>query len=450
MSNQIFNVEEFKVRFLNALENQCGVTMPQRLLVAVSGGADSVALLHLLKQAGADCVAAHCNFSLRGAESDGDELFVRELCNRLNLVCIVKRFDTKGYATQKGVSIEMAARELRYQWFSEIMQTENISLVATGHHGNDAIETFFLNLARGTGIKGLTGIAWKRGEVVRPLLFAQASEIIAYCRGCQLDYCTDSTNADVAIIRNKIRHQIIPLFNQINPAFFQTMQHNMGLMKEVSDVFSNEIEVFKEKFVASMEDGLLIPISKMKEHPQKKSLLYEILSPYGFNSAVVDEIVKGLDASPGRQYFSDSHRLVRDRYNLILTVISDEQKSSYYLQAGETDIIEPVKLKIQEFDKEINFQFSINPKIAHFDADLIDFPLELRRWRKGDSFQPLGMAGFKKLSDFFINEKYSLIQKENLWLLISNSDIIWIVGKRMDNRYKVTHNTKRILEISLI
>lgn len=448
MSNQIINIEEFKARFLNALKNQCGITMPQRLLVAVSGGADSVALLHLLKHAGADCVAAHCNFSLRGAESDGDELFVRELCNKLNVVCIVKRFDTKGYANHKGISIEMAARELRYRWFSEIMQAENINVVATGHHGHDAIETFFLNLARGTGIKGLTGIAWKRGEVVRPLLFAQASEIIAYCRDCQLVYCTDSTNADVAILRNKIRHQIIPLFNQINPAFFQTMQHNMGLLKEVFDVFSNEIEVFKEQFVASTEDGLLIPISKVKEHPKKKSLLFEVLSPYGFNSAVVDEIVKGLDATPGRQYFSDSHRLVRDRYNLILTDITDEQKRSFYLQAGETDIYEPVKLKIREFDKDVDFQFSTNPKIAHFDADLVDFPLELRKWHKGDFFQPLGMAGFKKLSDFFINEKYSLIQKENLWLLISNSDIIWIVGKRLDNRYKVTQNTKRILEVS--
>lgn len=450
MSNQFFNIEEFKVRFLNALENQCGVTMPQRLLVAVSGGADSVALLHLLKSAGADCVVAHCNFSLRGAESDGDELFVRELCNKIGVVCIVKRFNTKGYAALKGVSIEMAARELRYQWFSEIMQTEKISLVATGHHGNDAIETFFLNLARGTGIKGLTGIAWKRGVVVRPLLFAQASEIIDYCRAIQLDYRTDSTNTDVAILRNKIRHQIIPLFNQVNPAFFLTMQHNMGLLKEVSEVFSNDIEVFKEQFVASTEDGLLIPISKVKEHPQKRSLLYEVLSPYGFNSAVIDEIVKGLDATPGRQYFSDSHRLVRDRYNLILTGITAEQKSSFYLQADETDINEPIKLKIREFDKEFGFQFSTNPKIAHFDADLIDFPLELRKWHKGDSFQPLGMACFKKLSDFFINEKYSLIQKENLWLLISNSDIIWIVGKRMDNRYKVTQNTKRILEISLV
>ncbi len=450
MSNQIFNIEEFKVRFINALENQCGVTMPQRLLVAVSGGADSVALLHLLKQAGADCVAAHCNFSLRGAESDGDELFVRELCNNLGVVCIVKRFDTKEYAAHNGVSIEMAARELRYKWFSEIMQTENISLVATGHHGNDAIETFFLNLARGTGIKGLTGIAWKRGEVVRPLLFAQASEIIDYCRGSQLDYRTDSTNADVAILRNKIRHQIIPLFNQINSAFFQTMQHNMGLLKEVSDIFSNEIEVFKQQFVASTEDGLLIPISKVKEHPQKRSLLYEVLSPYGFNSAVIDEIVKGLEATPGRQYFSDSHRLVRDRYNLILTCISAEQKNSFYIQAGETEVYEPVKLKIQLFEKEYDFQFSTNPKIAHFDAELVDFPLELRKWRNGDFFQPLGMVGFKKLSDFFINEKYSLIQKENIWLLISNSDIIWIVGKRMDNRYKVTQNTRRILEISLV
>ncbi len=450
MSNPSFNTEEFKSRFLSTLENQCGVSMSQRLLVAVSGGADSVALLHLLVKAGFDCMVAHCNFSLRGAESDEDELYVRQLCSHLNVVCNVNHFDTKGYAAQKGVSIEMAARELRYQWFHELMQTENISLVATGHHGNDAIESFFLNLARGTGIKGLTGIAWRRGKVIRPLLFARSSEIITYCEAHKLKYCSDSTNTDVTILRNKIRHQIIPLFEQINPSFFHAMQYNMGFLKEVSEVFSNEIDAFKEQFVAATDEEYLIPISKVKDYPQKKSLLFEVLNPYGFNGAVIDEVIKGLEGIPGRQYFSDTHRLVRDRYNLILTRIIPDQKNSFYIQAGETEIIEPLKLKIRLFDKEPDFQFSTNPKVAHFDAELVDFPLELRKWRKGDSFQPLGMSGFKKLSDFFINEKYSLVQKENIWLLISNNDIIWIVGKRMDNRYKVSQSTKRILEVSIV
>lgn len=440
-------LEAFKDRFKWSLLHQCSVSENERILVAVSGGADSVALLHLLLASGFYCVVAHCNFSLRGDESDGDEEFVRQFCLNYNVPCRVKKFDTIGYASDNGISIEMAARDLRYGWFDELLNLEELKSIATGHHGNDAMETFFLNLVRGTGIKGLTGISWRRGAVIRPLLYAQSSEIVNYCKVNQLAYRIDSSNADSSILRNKIRHQVIPLFTEMNPAFFQTMQSNMGLLKEISEVFKSDVDKFREHVVVIEEGSVLISLSLIKEYQHHKSLLFEILHPYGFNSAIIDEVLKGLDGLPGRQYFSETHRLVRDRYNLILVERKPETKDFFYIQAGETIITEPLALSLRIFTRNHEFSYSTDPKVAHFDASLIDFPLEIRRWNNGDQFQPLGMNQFKKMSDFFIDGKYSLIDKEHTWLLISNNDIIWVIGKRLDNRYKVTGITQVVLEI---
>lgn len=447
MSHPNQETEIFKSRFNQALLARCDVKANDRILVAVSGGADSVALLHLLVGAGLYCEVTHCNFSLRGDESDGDELFVRQLCDENNLICHVIKFDTVDVASKQKVSIEMAARDLRYNWFNALMAQHGMDVLATGHHGNDAIETFFLNLTRGTGIKGLAGISWKRGNLIRPLLFAQSADIIAYCKANGLAFRTDSSNIDTNILRNKLRHQIIPLFEDINPAFFQTMLSNMLLLSEVSEVFTNEVERFKETVVASEEGAVLISLSLLAKHPQRKSLLFEILRPYGFKGAVMDSILSGLDGIPGKQYFSETHRLVRDRYNLILVEREALTQPVFYIQAGEIAITSPLKLAIRVFDRTPDFKYSTHPEVAHFDADLIDFPLEIRSWKNGDQFQPLGMTHFKKLSDYFVNEKFTLIEKEKTWLLISNNDIIWVIGKRLDNRYKVTSLTKHVLEI---
>lgn len=442
--------QAIKDLFRDTLIYKCGVKADERVLVAVSGGADSVALLHLFISAKFDCVVAHCNFSLRGEESDGDEAFVRNLCNNFNVPLRVIKFDTIEYASHNKLSIEMAARELRYKWFEELLTHENLTLLAIGHHGNDAMETFFLNLARGTGLKGLTGISWRRDYIIRPLLFARSSDIVSYCQANGLAFRTDSTNSDTKILRNKIRHMIIPSFLEINPSFFQTMQSNMELIKEVYDMFSAEAERFKEQFVVEDDGTVLIPVSVVKDHPQRKSLLFEVLRNYGFNGPVIDEIVRGLDGIPGRQYFSGSYRMVRDRYNLILVRRDPDINDRFYIQSGELLVRDPLSLKIKLFNRTPDFRFSTNNTVAHFDADLIDFPLEIRHWYKGDQFQPLGMKKFKKLSDFFIDEKYSLISKEQSWLLISNDDIVWIIGKRLDNRYKVTEKTTKVLEVAIV
>ncbi|ASB51016.1 tRNA lysidine(34) synthetase TilS [Alkalitalea saponilacus] len=443
------NIEKFTQQFRHALVNECGVSESSRILVAVSGGADSMALLHLLRYTGMKCLAVHCNFSLRGSESDEDEAFVKKICKEWAFELITERFDTTSYATENGVSIEMAARQLRYNFFYSLAKKNNIDWIATGHHGDDAIETFFLNLARGTGLKGLTGIAYQRDSIIRPLLFATSQEIIEYCNQNSIPFRTDSTNHETTFLRNKIRHQIVPLFKEINPAFFNTMQNNMEYLGEAWQIFISEAAKVKEQMVAETEDSILIPIKLINEHPQKKSMLFEILQTYGFSGVMMDNIIESMNGIPGKQFFSHSHRLVVDRYNLILVPRMEIDVNDYYINS-ETELTQkPIKLSIKTFPKKEDFSFSVNPKKVHLDADLIDFPLKIRKPKPGDRFQPLGMIDFKKISDFFIDEKLSLVEKENTWLLINNDDIAWVIGHRIDNRYKITSATKTILEVSV-
>ncbi len=436
-------------QFRNYMTDRCGVNTSDRILVALSGGADSVALLHLLLQNGFTCVAAHCNFALRGNESDEDERFVKELCRSWDVELHSTLFDTQTHSKDRKISIEMAARELRYQWFEELMVQTNTNYLATGHHGSDAIETFLLNLVRGTGIKGLTGIAWRNQHIIRPMLAASAGEVLDYCRSNKLRFRTDSSNMETHYQRNKIRHQIVPLLEELNPSFFGTMQHNMAHMREAEQIFAAEIQRVKEQMVAETEDALLIPIRLIKEHPQKQSMLYEILQPYGFPGQITSNIIESLYGIPGKQFFSATHRLVIDRYNLILVAQSHPEPNVYAIEGGQTHIDQPLKIELRQFEKPAHYSFPKQNWKIHLDADLIDFPLTIRKMQSGDKFQPLGMQQFKKISDFFVDQKMSLIDKEKIWLLTNGIDIIWVVGQRIDNRYKITPATKNILELEL-
>lgn len=441
--------KQFIYHFRDALQLQCRITKKPRILVALSGGADSVALLHLLNNAGHTCVAAHCNFNLRGAESDEDEAFVIALCQQFNIELHTVSFQTKEVAQQRKISIEMAARDLRYQWFEELSDQLNIQYIATGHHGDDAIETFFLNLTRGTGLKGLTGIAWRKGKLIRPLLYASSEEIKQYCRENNLNYRTDSTNSDIKILRNKIRHQIMPLFKEMNPSFFVTMQKNISYLEEASELMASESKKFQNESMAKEGDTIIIPIQLLKQHPQKQTIAFDILKDYGFSGAQIAPIIKSMENIPGKQFLSVSHRLIVDRYNLIITPISPKDKTQYVINSDNQTISKPIHLSLAKFPKTNEFKFSKKPDVVHLDADLIDFPLYLRHAESGDRFIPLGMNNFKKLSDFFVDEKCSLIEKENCWLLINGEDIVWVVGRRIDNRYKITSKTKTIIEIKI-
>jgi tRNA(Ile)-lysidine synthase len=441
----MITVNQFKTH----LYENCGVKDDDRLLVAVSGGADSMALLELLVQCGLDVVVAHCNFHLRNEESDGDEHFVHDYCAKLQLPLHVKSFNTHDYAKEKGISIEMAARELRYEWFNGLAEEQNCKYIATGHHADDSIETFFLNLTRGTGIRGLTGIMPVSGNVIRPLLFASRHDVEHYCATHGIGYRTDSSNADTQFYRNRIRHEVIPALRKLNPSLQATMLQNMKRLRDLEALLDAEVERTRLEIVAEEDGKVLIPIRLLKEHPFQEAVVFELMRPFGFNQTVVANIIESLNGIPGRQFFSSTHRLIRDRYNLIVSPREESEDGLFFIEGEDSHIDFPFQASINVMERTPDYEFSKEPEVMHFDADLVDFPLTLRHWRDGDQFMPLGMNHFKKLSDFFIDEKFSLLQKESAWLILSGDDIIAIAGCRIDNRYKITSKTKTVLEISV-
>ena len=430
------------------LSEKCLVTEKDKLLVAISGGADSMALLHLLYHLGYEVDAAHCNFNMRGKDSDSDESTVRNYCQSLSIQLYVESFNTEDYAREQGLSIEMAARDLRYTWFKQLKEKYDYQAVVTGHHGNDSIETFFLNLVRGTGVKGLTGIQFRNGIVIRPLLDFSRSEVENYCEMHSISFVHDKSNDDTKFTRNKIRHEVIPVLQSINPSFFETMRANMAHLKEVEYILESEVERFREAILVDEHDKVIIPISKLEEFPNYRSILFEILRPYGFNSSVVTDILNQLDGTSGKQFFSNFYRLIKDRHNLLVLPKQTIREAHFWLNEGESHL--DLKTDVKIYTKPNDFKFSRDIRCIHLDADLVDLPLLVRKWKKGDVFMPLGMKGFKKVSDFFIDEKYSIVDKEEAWLMVSGEEIIWVVGHRIDDRFKVSNRTKNILEISLL
>ncbi|SMO41425.1 tRNA(Ile)-lysidine synthase [Saccharicrinis carchari] len=418
--------------------------------MALSGGADSLALLHLFVTAKANVRAAHCNFNLRGAESDSDERFVVDCCKNLGVPLFRKSFDTKGYAKKNGISIEMAARELRYGWFNELLTKEKLDRIATGHHKDDNIETFFINLIRGTGIKGLSGIKPAHGNLIRPLLGFTRTEIEQYCVYNKLNYRTDSTNLESVYMRNKVRHQILPLFKDLNPSFMDTMKKNMNNLSQVSSFFQATVEGIKSKMVVEQDGQLLISLKHVNQFADKKLVLFEILNPYGFNGTVVNKLVECIQNEvSGKQFYSPDYRLIKDRHNIIMLPKEESVgKEVFYIDADEVEMEKPIKLTFDKIIKTTDYKMDKSSKVGQFDADLLNYPLTLRKWQQGDCFKPLGMSNFKKLSDYFIDQKFSLKDKEDVWLLLSGDDIIWVVGHRTDDRYKITPKTTTVAKIT--
>ncbi|GAF02239.1 tRNA lysidine(34) synthetase TilS [Saccharicrinis fermentans] len=436
-------------RFLQYLHDYCVYISGQKILVALSGGADSVALLHLLHTAKVAICAAHCNFNLRGDESDGDEQYVVDLCASLGVTLYQRSFDTTEFATEKGISIEMAARDLRYAWFHDLLKTERLDWIATGHHKDDSIETFFLNLARGTGIKGLVGMKPLRGRLIRPLLAFSRGEIEDYCAVHKLNYRTDSSNLESVYLRNKVRHQILPLFRELNPSFMDTMQSNMKHMEQVSRFFQDSVKELTKEVVVEQDGQLLISLQHVDRFVDKHLVLFEILQPYGFNGSVIQELVECIENQvSGKQFYAPSYRLIKDRFNIILLPHAEKQQDDiFYIEVDQYELKQPVKLNIASGIDAQGYRIDTRAEVAQLDEDLLNYPLTLRKWRHGDQFRPLGMKNFKKLSDFFIDEKFSLKDKEDTWLLFSGDDIIWVVGHRCDDRYKITHRTQHITKI---
>lgn len=420
-----------------------------RILVGVSGGADSVVLLHILLKLGFECVVAHCNFHLRGEESMRDELFVEKLAEKYKLIYKKTDFDTVRFAKSNKISIEMAAREMRYAWFKKLAPENKCQTIATAHHTDDSIETLLLNMIRGTGLKGLTGIEPRNGDIVRPVLCCTRSEIEQYAQKNKLEYITDSTNLANEYSRNKIRNLILPMMADINPSVKQSLAENISRFRGSWKIYSEKIAEIEAHITFNKENQTFVDIDKLKSQSDPKTVLFEILQKYQFNSDVISNIFEGLDKSSGKRYYSDTHRLLKDREHLIVDEIEPNNTLEFSIDESTKSISIPINLSLNKKARNEDFIISKKSDKIHIDADKIKFPLTLRKWKKGDSFHPFGMKESKKLSDFFINEKINRNQKENIWLLVSDNKIVWIIGLRMDERFRITEKTKNILEISL-
>lgn len=422
----------------------------ETILLAISGGIDSMVLCDLFLKSSYKFAIAHCNFQLRGEESFRDENFVTNYCNKNNITLHKIRFDTYKHMDIEGISLQMAARDLRYRWFEDLLQENNYKYLATGHHGDDSIETFLINIIRGTGIAGLHGIQHKINNIIHPLLFTNREEISAYAKKNNIEFVEDSTNSSTKYTRNKIRHELIPLIKEISPNFQRTILKEIERFKETEQVFRTVIDQAKQEIFAFENDRINISIEKIKNLNPQRIYLYEFLNEYNFNESTINSILESIyEKSSGKQFFSETHRIVKDREYLILTQNNIINNNEYHISDNLTSIKFPLSLEM-EFLKDLSFiKIPKTKDIAMLDADKLEFPLILRKWKKGDYFYPYGLKGEKKISEFYKNLKYSIVDKENQWLLCSNDHIVWVIGQRIDDRYKITNKTKTIYRIEL-
>lgn len=418
-----------------------------KVIVGVSGGADSVALLDILHALNYECVVAHCNFHLRGEESNRDAFFVEELCQRYNLKYERIDFDTEVYAEIHSISIEMAARDLRYNWFEQLRIIHMADRIAVAHHRDDSVETILLNLVRGTGIRGLTGISPQNGYVVRPLLCMSREDILSYLKERRISHVEDSTNNEDLYTRNKIRLNIIPLLESINPSAKESIMRTAENLRQVETIYRYYIEQVKSDILN--ED--CIDIQKLIRYIEPEAVLYEILSPYNFNPATVRQIFESLISQPGKIFYSDTHKLVRDRDSYIIKKKENLTIDSYTVQENDSVITFPLQMNIQIIEPDDEFLIEKDKDILYLDKSKVSFPLTIRRWKQGDWFIPFGMKGKKKVSDYFSDNKFSIFDKEEAWLLCSIKDeILWIVGERTDDRFKIDEHTTEIIKIQLL
>jgi tRNA(Ile)-lysidine synthase len=419
----------------------------KRFLLGLSGGKDSMTLLVMLVKSGVYVEAAHCNFSLRGEESDGDELFVRNYCEQLGVKLHVKSFDTKKEAAQRGESIQAVARELRYSWFNQLLDTEGLDYIFTAHHLNDSVETFFINLARGSGINGLTGIPMQNQQILRPLLGVKASEIIEYVRVNSIPFREDSSNKNNKYRRNFVRNSIIPEMEANFPGFLENVIKTMDYLGDVKAICEQSMAQFRNEVVKEEQGEILIDRAKMEKFQPLRYYLHELLSPFGFSS---DNIEKVANAPSGKIFEGEGATLFVDRDWLKMTISQEKEIELNPLQVDLSTHFLPTPLgnfTFEHFDEKV--KYSTNSNECFLDAKKLRFPLQLRFWCEGDSFVPLGMKGKKKLSDFFVDEKVSVQDKKKIWLLCNaDGEIMWVVGRRMSEEFKLTNKTSSVIKVT--
>ncbi|WP_341271715.1 tRNA lysidine(34) synthetase TilS [Aequorivita soesokkakensis] len=415
----------------------------KKLLIACSGGLDSVVLTHLMKNLNYEIALAHCNFSLRGKESDGDEMFVIGLANTLEIPVFAETFDTKKFAKEHKNSTQMAARDLRYNWFAEILKDFKYDYLLTAHHLDDDLETFFINLSRGAGLNGFTGIPKENNKIIRPLLNFSREEILKYAEQNNLKWREDSSNEKTDYLRNKLRLEVLPKFKETSKSLLKKFQKTQQNLQASQNLLEDYMALVYKLVVSEGMDSYKINIKKIKELPHTEALLYELLNGFGFSEW--EDVSNLLEAQTGKQVFSKTHRLLKNRDELVLTEIYFEKDDKEIL-IFEEGITAPITLKMEP-SKYIG---ETEKNLIYVASEKLNFPLKLRKWRDGDTFQPFGMKGKKKLSKFFKDEKISLNEKEKIWLLLSGEKIVWVIGHRMDERFKVTENTRKIFKITYL
>jgi tRNA(Ile)-lysidine synthase len=430
--------------FQSILENRFPVLRDRPFLLACSGGVDSMVLAHLCYRFNLEFSLAHCNFGLRGEESDADEKLVRAFAKEINHKIYVTNFNTIGYVSKFKVSMEMAARELRYAWFDKIMGEEQIDILVTAHHANDNLETFLINLSRGTGIDGLLGIPEQTETTIRPLLQFSRERILQYANEAGIVWREDQSNQDFIHLRNKIRHQIVPILKELHPTFLKNFQNTQEYLSQTAGIASDRIENLKRELFQKEGDVIKISIASLIGLYPVRAYLYALFNSYEFREW--NDVEGLLSASSGKEIRSKTHRLIKDREHLLLQPIRQGTDSGFQIHEHEDRVQEPISMSLEL----VNSLGKTSKNCIYIDKDLVSYPLKIRKWKVGDWFRPFGMKGAKKVSKFFKDEKMDLIAKEQQWLLVSGDNIVWIIGRRGDDRFRVTERSRNILKIELL
>jgi tRNA(Ile)-lysidine synthase len=421
----------------------------RRILLAVSGGIDSMVMADLFLRSGYKTGIAHCNFSLRAKESDKDEELVRIYSYSHNIPFFSIRFETKLYAKKNGISVQMAARELRYKWFEEIRKENKYDYIAVAHNLNDNIETLIINLTRGTGLAGLSGMRIVNNRIIRPLLFASRQDIIDYSTRHHIRYREDQSNADTRYTRNKIRHLVVPVLKEINPSIETTLYETAERFAGINEIVTEYIQNLRDRISDQSEEFITFNISLLREHLHNMAIIYELFKPYGINNSQLKDLIKVINGKTGSKIFTETHRIIKNRKEIIVAQEEKKNETSYCI-VTISDLKNVPGIEKAEYVK-ITSKFEIlkDAFVACIDSEKLLFPLIIRKWKAGDYFYPIGMNQRKKLSDYFIDKKYSIPDKENKLVIESGGKIVWIIGDRLDNRFKITTSTKKALIIKV-
>lgn len=436
-------------RFINFIRENNLTTPDDSILLGVSGGIDSMVMLQLFLKSGFKIAVAHCNFGLRADESDGDEQFVKYYCLMNGIVCHSIKFDTNEYAAENKLSIQVAARELRYAYFEEICKEYKYTKVAIAHNLNDTAETVLINLCRGTGIKGVAGIKVMNGNIIRPLIFATRIEIEDFAKSHDVKYREDSSNSTTKYKRNFIRHKIIPELRYLNPSVDRAIADTANHLQEAVWLVEEQLARIRDVVISKQGEDTLFSVEALKKERSARFFLVEELNQFGFSPSMASAVIELLNAESGRRVESSTHTLYKDREFLILTSKKVKDDSEILISEDTKSILSPVKLKIETLGDISDVKIEKDPDIALLDCSKLQFPLKIRIWHPGDKFIPFGMSGYKKISDFLVDIKVPLHQKNNVYVLLSGDDIAWVIGYRIDNRFRIDEQTSNVIKFSL-